>query len=340
MRSRSGRSAANPISAGSGVATLGRIGQLGRRVSLRIYREVIQKRREIEIVHLPASVSGRKQAFVVALYRSGTTPLRLTLDSHSKIASPPESQFIRPLFDLVDDPITVKGLTGLGYTAESYRAELAALAASMLDSYAEAYKPEATHWVDKTPHYTLICDSLVEAFGDARFIFLFRNPVFQIDSLTERGRVKSDLLSEYEGSAVEAGATFWTQAVEAMSAAYMKAADRSLIVGYEELCSEPERVMKGITEFLSLEYEPAMLSYADQPHSPGLEGAKAFEFSRFQTVERSVPPWVEDEPLARQTYEKAATLLGYEDATSRPSSRRLLEGVESISRDSSIDASS
>lgn len=318
---------------------LGRINQLGRRVSLRVYREVIQKRREIEIVHLPATVTGRHQTFVIALYRSGTTPLRLTLDSHSKIASPPESQFIRPLLGLVDDPTTLKGLAGLGFTADSYRAELAAMAASMLDSYTEAFKAQATHWVDKTPHYTLISETLVEAFGDARFIFLFRNPVYQIDSLTERGRVKSELLSDYEGSAVVAGAKFWTDAVEAMSAAYMKAPDRSLIVGYEELCSNPEVVVKGITEFLGLEYEPAMLSYADQPHSPGLEGAKAFEFSRFQTIERPIPSWVEGDPLAQEIYEKAASLLGYDDTTARPSSKRLLEGVKSLSRQSPIDPS-
>ena len=151
------KSSNKPVQEASNLSALGRIKQLGRRVSLRIYSEVIQKRREVEIVHLPATVAGRKQAFVVALYRSGTTPLRLTLDSHSRVASPPESQFIRPLFDLVDDPTTLKGVAGLGYTAETYRAELAALAGSMLDKYTEATKPEATHWVDKTPHYTLVC---------------------------------------------------------------------------------------------------------------------------------------------------------------------------------------
>ena len=301
-----------------------------------IYSEVIQKRREVEIVHLPATVAGRKQAFVVALYRSGTTPLRLTLDSHSRVASPPESQFIRPLFDLVDDPTTLKGVAGLGYTAETYRAELAALAGSMLDKYTEATKPEATHWVDKTPHYTLVCESLVEAFGEAKFVFLFRNPVYQIDSLTERGQVKSELLADYDGSAVVAGAKFWTQAVEAMSAAYMKVPERSHVVGYEELCADPEGVIRGITEFLGLQYEPAMLSYADQSHSPGLEGAKAFEFSRFQTVERPIPSWVEGEPLARGTYGAAAALLGYDDSTACPSSDRLLEGIKSLSRHNSI----
>lgn len=313
-------------------SVFGRLKKFGRRTSLRIYREVIQKRREVEIVHIPASVSGRSQAFVVALYRSGTTPLRLTLDSHSKIASPPESQFIRPLFDLVDDPTTLKGIAGLGYTPETYRAELAALSASMLDKYAEATKPEATHWVDKTPHYTLICESLVEAFEDAKFVFLFRNPVYQIDSLTQRGLVKSELLSDYEGSAVEAGAKFWTEAVKAMSSAYMMAPERSHIVGYEELCADPETNIRGITEFLGLQYEPRMLSYADQAHSPGLEGAKAFEFSRFQTVERPVPAWVEEEPLARDLYSETAELFGYDNFSSCPSNSRLLDGIMSLSR--------
>lgn len=316
-----------PLTAGRA----GRLKQMGRRVSLRIYSEVIQKRREVEIVRLPATVAGRDQAFVVALYRSGTTPLRLTLDSHSKIASPPETQFIRPLFDLAQDETTLKGLAGLGFTADTYRSELAALAASMLDSYAQAFKPEATQWVDKTPHYTLISETLVDAFPDAQFIFLFRNPVYQIDSLTERGRVKSELLSDYDGSAVVSGAKFWRESVEAMSAAYMKAPDRSIIVGYEELCAKPEKAMTRITEFLGLEYEPAMLSYQDQSHSPGLEGAKAFEFSRFQTVERPVPAWLQAEPLALETYGDAASLLGYDDPASNPSNERLLKGVEALS---------
>lgn len=332
------KSSNDPVQEASHLSAVGRIKQLGRRISLRIYREVIQKRREIEIVHLPVNVTGRKQAFVVALYRSGTTPLRLTLDSHSNIASPPESQFIRPLLDLVDDPTTLKGLAGLGYTSQTYRAELASLAASMLDKYAEATKPEATCWVDKTPHYTLVCESLVEAFGDAKFIFLFRNPVYQIDSLTQHGQVKSELLADYDGSAVVAGSKFWVEAVKAMSSAYLKIPERSHIVGYEELCADPERVIKGITEFLDLEYEPAMLSYSNQSHSPGLEGAKAFEFSRFQTVDRPVPPWVEGDPLARNIYGNAASLLGYEDFAACPSSDQLLDGIRSISRQNLIDS--
>lgn len=325
-----------PLMSNERRARSGQTRQLARRVSLRVYREVIQRRREVEIVRLPATVAGRQQAFVVALYRSGTTPLRLTLDSHSKIASPPETQFMRPLFDLVDDPTTLKGVSGLGFAAETYRAELASLAASMLDSYAEAFKPSATHWVDKTPHYTLICDTLVEAFPDARFIFLFRNPAYQIDSLTERGRVKSELLADYEGSPVVAGAKFWVECVEAMSRAYVKAQERSIVVGYEELCAEPEKQVQRMTELLGLDYEPAMLSYAETAHSPGLEGAKAFEFSRFQTVERPIPSWVEDDPLAQRTYATSASMLGYDDATSSPSSERLLEGVTSLSLQNSV----
>jgi len=39
-------------------------------------------------------------AFIIGVYRSGTTLLRYVLDCHSRIAVPPESVFLDPLADL------------------------------------------------------------------------------------------------------------------------------------------------------------------------------------------------------------------------------------------------
>src|SRR5690606_14968727 len=61
-----------------------------------------------------------------------------------------------------------------------YEAEVRMLA---LRLYARVTPPGATHFLDKTPRYCLIAEELLRIFPDAKFIFLWRNPLAILASM-------------------------------------------------------------------------------------------------------------------------------------------------------------
>ena len=71
--------------------------------------------------------------------RSGTTLLRLVLDSHSRIACPPESYFIRSLGHLLDDEKAMEGLLAMGFDEQHVVERLRETASYFLEMYAASH---------------------------------------------------------------------------------------------------------------------------------------------------------------------------------------------------------
>ena len=108
--------------------------------------------------------------FVICTLRSGSTLLRVLLDSHSQIRSPHELhlRYVSVHFDQKWSERSMKEL-GLDTRAAEYllwdrllHRELTASGKSII--------------ADKTPNNVFIVDRLREAWPDARFIFLLRHP--------------------------------------------------------------------------------------------------------------------------------------------------------------------
>ena len=108
--------------------------------------------------------------FVICTLRSGSTLLRVLLDSHSQIRSPHELhlRYVSVHFDQKWSERSMKEL-GLDARAADYllwdrilHRELSASRKSII--------------ADKTPNNVFIVDRLREAWPDARFIFLLRHP--------------------------------------------------------------------------------------------------------------------------------------------------------------------
>jgi hypothetical protein len=118
--------------------------------------------------------------------------------------------------------------------------------------YAERTRPGARYFLDKTPRYHLILDEIFTLFPDARFVFLWRNPLAVIASMLDtwhRGHwylyfFKIDL---FEG-------------FERLFVAHEKYENRAFSIRYEDLISEPELSCKDICLYLDLPFEPAMIA--------------------------------------------------------------------------------
>jgi LPS sulfotransferase NodH len=182
--------------------------------------------------------------FVICTLRSGSTLLRVLLDSHSQIRSPHELH-LRYVSVHFDQKWSERSMKELGLDARSadyllwdrlLHRELTASRKSII--------------ADKTPNNVFIVDRLREAWPDARFIFLLRHP-----GAIARSRQK------YKGDGADELIIKYVEALEAARQTY-----DGHTVRYEDLTANPERELRKICDFLGVPYEPTMLDYGQFDH--------------------------------------------------------------------------
>jgi LPS sulfotransferase NodH len=182
--------------------------------------------------------------FVICTLRSGSTLLRVLLDSHSQIRSPHELhlRYVSVHFDQKWSERSMKEL-GLDTRGAEYllwdrilHRELTASRKSII--------------ADKTPNNVFIVDRLREAWPDARFIFLLRHP-----GAIARSRQK------YKGEGADELIIKYVEALEAARQTY-----DGHTVRYEDLTANPERELRKICDFLGVPFEPGMIDYGAQDH--------------------------------------------------------------------------
>jgi hypothetical protein len=221
--------------------------QMNLRLARRTGMQVRQRDGRLRLVRVPPRELSRP-AFVFASVRSGSTLLRLILNSHSEIHAPHELHLAH---------ITVE----FGHAAARH-----AMAALDLD------KQELTHmlWdrllsetlrrsgksmlVEKTPNLVLRWQRVARCWPDARYIYLLRHPAAIVDSW-QRARD-------------------WQPADEVMATVtrYLTAlrdARRALpghTVRYEDLTADPATETRRICDFLGVRWEPDMIRYGDRDH--------------------------------------------------------------------------
>lgn len=182
--------------------------------------------------------------FLLSSARSGSTLLRMMLDSHPQIRAPHEMYlpFIEVKYPkaLLDRAMDATDLDRLGTTHVLWDA--------LLDR--ELRRSGKQVLVEKTPINVYHVDALRECWPQARFVFLMRNPVAIFDSLVRRG------LSPFSEKRLERSTLSMVRALDEA----MKRID-GLTVRYEEITEDPQRELTRITSFLGLDFDPRMLEY-------------------------------------------------------------------------------
>ena len=204
---------------------------------------------------------------VLSPARSGSTLLRMILDSHSALYAPPEL----PLAQL------------------TVRAETSWIQASLKELQLDPQEVNYLLWdrvladvlsrsgkptiVVKTPSNVLVWRDIARCWPDARFIFLLRHPASAVTSLN--ASFNAAWHSGESGSLRESAA----KALRYMTS--LEEARRALpghTVRYEDLTAEPAARARELCEFLGLPFEPGMLEYGQFGHgriSAGLGDASA-----------------------------------------------------------------
>jgi hypothetical protein len=223
--------------------------------------------------------------FVLSSIRSGSTLLRVMLNTHSAIHAPHELH-LRGLTVQQKTRYVTRAMEELGLDEDQLRYLLWDRVL-----HRELIRHQKQVLVNKTPSDAFIWRQISECWPDARFIFLLRHPAAITDSWQ---RARKD----------------WTRDQAAADVLrYMDAMDEArnehggLTVKYEDVTIDPAREMQRICTFIDIPYEPSMVDYSQGDHgkfkaglgdwSPRIKSGKVQPVTKIPTLDETPPALVE-----------------------------------------------
>ena len=192
--------------------------------------------------------------FVVGCHRSGTTLLRLLLDSHPNISCGPETGFLTDFARITRDPMWPH-LQQYGFPKEYWHRKVAELFDSFQSDYARGRGK--VRWAEKTPNYALHLDYINELFPTCQVIHIIRDG---------RDVVASHLDRWGYLSAVKATRKWPFYIDRTRRAGARLPAHRYQEIRYEDLVDDTEAIMRKLLDFLGEPWDEGVLQYDQKPH--------------------------------------------------------------------------
>jgi len=192
--------------------------------------------------------------FIFSAPRTGSTLLQRMLASHVDIATTPEPWVLLPLISMSQQgahlskysaQVSAQAINNFTKEIDNNNNYDELLANFVLSLYQNVKKGDESFFIDKTPRYYYIIDEIIKLFPNAKFIFLFRNPVQMYasvlttwcnNSFFKLYRNKDDLYL----------------APKLLSTAYVKYKDVSIAINYDDLVSNDQEEYSKILSYLGL----------------------------------------------------------------------------------------
>jgi hypothetical protein len=197
--------------------------------------------------------------FIVGSMRSGSTMLRLILDSHPRIAIGGETGFMGGLLAARRIPGWKHGAEWfgrIGWTEQELDARLREFYSGMFERYARSQGK--SRWGDKTPFHTSHMAEMGRVFPDAVFVGIARHP----------GAVAASLHRSFHYAFDEA-VGYWCDINRQMLAAADELGDRFTICRYEDLVADSEAVLRELMPAIGEEFDPALLRHHEVQRAQG-----------------------------------------------------------------------
>ncbi len=262
------------------------------------------------------------RVFILGNPRSGTSLLRIMLNSHPVIAAPPESGFMhwwrakykdwskadanseKKVAGFVDDLLSSKKI-------ETWRLDRDAMVNLIIENqpvdYGDLTSLVFLHWsvkhehkvpaviVDKNNYYINHLNDLPGIWPSAKFIFLIRDGRDVASSYLDLKNLKTD--SPYKPDLptdVRTIAATWEQSNKNI-VQFLKhrPADHWVMIRFEDLVSNPKTELAKLTSFLGVDFSEDMLTYYLKENEPSstldwkrktLEEPDATKIGRYKTV--------------------------------------------------------
>ena len=207
---------------------------------------------------MPDADAPRGPIFVVGSLGSGSTLLRLMLDSHDDIAIPQETGFLR--LAMANHWVPYWNFGGewyrrLGLDEAELDARLRDFYGGLFAEYAAARGK--SRWGDKTPYHVWHVDLALRLFPDAVFVGIVRHPGGVADSLHGRFRYQWRHAIRH-----------WMRTNRRLAHEATTRPDRFVIVRYEDLVGSPEVTMRALVDWLGEPWSDRVLAHHEvQPRS-------------------------------------------------------------------------
>lgn len=270
-----------------------------------------------------------KRIFIVGVPRSGTTLLRMMLDSHSKVYCPPESPWINGrntshtpnILDLNNYMINNKwgALNTMDGISEqdilkNTRVYIDTIMAKALHAKSK------TIWAEKTPENIVSVNLLSKVFPNAKFIHIIRDP---------RDVALSTVKAPWRKLNYKKAKRLWNNYYNALKRwknwnnEFFNTVDSNKIeyisIKYEDLVENPEVVLDKIFKYLELELEESVFNpYCykhDEIKDPNDLGVSTFKSK--QSIEKNaVYKWQSNmskikKILTKKYLKKELEMFGY-----------------------------
>ena len=202
-----------------------------------------------------------KPVFLVSLPRAGSTLLQRLLMAHSGIDSCGEPWIALPLVKMFEEggAFSTYGHSSLVRSGQHLMEQLPAGRQDLLNAagnylrevYTKLSSENTEYFLDKTPRYYKIIAELQSMLPDAKFIILRREPVAVYASILNYIEGQMHLLSTWEQDIIEG--------IPKLGAGLELLAGNCHVVDYEQLVVAPEMVLKGVLNYLNLEFSESLL---------------------------------------------------------------------------------
>jgi SAM-dependent methyltransferase len=226
------------------------------------------------------SIVAGEPIFIVGVPRSGTTLLRVLLDSHPNIACGPESPWlargvpsIKNFYRfMAEDPLGY--VQSYGVSRKRFRKQIADWVDSLFMEYARSCGKD--RWAEKTPDHSLEIPFLAELFPNACFVHIVRDGrdvACSTSILSEERKAISEWHSNnllmddgmVADNTVQNAALRWHTWLRRIERELSRVR-RSYTLRYEDLVAAPEQELKHLMTFIGEEFSPIMLDYMKKKH--------------------------------------------------------------------------
>jgi hypothetical protein len=267
--------------------------------------------------------------------RSGTTLLRTMLHCNPEVAIPRETRFVleawqrrRTFGDLGQEANRIRLGTWI-FTREETQADrlalgtdeaiarlaaapptLGSLLATCFVMFSE--KEGKARWGDKRPMYAARIATMFELFPSAHFIQVVRDPRACVASLCELGWYDGHIPPMIE---------LWERSLNGIEACRRKlAADQLLEVRYEDLVSDPERIVRQVADFTGIA--------ADESDVESMLGYHEYDETRSERYHANLRRPIDPSRISGWTEALAEEEIAFIEEATRP--RMLRWGYEPV----------
>ncbi|WP_326721338.1 sulfotransferase [Streptomyces sp. NBC_00243] len=197
----------------------------------------------------------RAPVFVLSAPRSGSTLLRVLLNSHSQLHSPHETHFRRITVRFTTEPAN-QAMQAAGHN-------LADVEHILWDRllHRELALSGKEFLVEKTPSNVFVWNRLATCWPDARFVFLIRHP-YSIARSWHEGAP--------EARPMEEAVRHTREYMRTLEQARQHLPGHS--IRYEDLTADPESATRALCERLGIPWEPTMTEYGRHDHGEFTKG--------------------------------------------------------------------